>query len=91
MTNEVPRDDPRFGKRIGEGVRELERRLLVVTKEVHTATGAHAKLVCSWERWLKQAGPLETGWDCHSAKQEFERIVVGLNRKHGVNARLPWS
>lgn len=38
----------------GPAVRELEQRVLVVATEVHTESGAHAKVVESWARWARR-------------------------------------
>lgn len=40
----------------GDAVRELERRLLVRSAEVHTARGSHGKIVEDWTRWAAREG-----------------------------------
>lgn len=33
---------------------KLEARLLILTKQIHTETGAHAKVLLSWESWRRE-------------------------------------
>jgi len=90
-TDELPRADRPSGKRIGDAVRELERRLLVYSQEVHTPSGAHAKRLASWECWMQGVGFRPTEWSPEDAKREFERVIVALNARHGGTGRLPWT
>src|SRR6201999_1926913 len=41
----------RAAPRVADLARELERRLLVQAVEIHTSSGAHAKVLQSWPRW----------------------------------------
>jgi hypothetical protein len=41
-------------KDVPQAARELERRLLVHATEIHTATGAHAKVLETWPSWAKR-------------------------------------
>src|SRR5215471_17022476 len=38
-------------ERVADFARELERRLLVNATEIHTPSGAHAKVLQTWQRW----------------------------------------
>lgn len=40
----------------GAAVKELEGRLLVTTREVHTASGRHEMALESWQAWSRRAG-----------------------------------
>jgi len=75
--------------KIGEAARELERVLLVRGENVHTPSGKHAKVLESWERWLKRMGVREKT-ATKDAKQELEQIVEWLNRRYQARGRLPW-
>lgn len=75
---------------LGEGVRELERRLLVHAEEVHTESGAHAKILETWARWAGRADVPKPRVSLAAAKQELESLVGRINAKFGANARLPW-
>jgi len=72
-------------KNAGEIARELERRLLLHGESVHTESGAHAKVLETWERWAKraQAGrrlPLP------EAKRRLEEAVEASG-----GGDLPWT
>ena len=75
--------------KIGEAARELERVLLVRSENVHTPSGKHAKVLESWQRWLKRMGVREKT-AAKDAKREIEEIVESLNRRYQGRGRLPW-
>ena len=68
----------------GEAVRELERILLIYSEQVHTESGAHAKVLETWERWGGAAARLTP----ERGKRELERVLAELNRRFGGNGRL---
>jgi hypothetical protein len=72
----------------GDAVREIERRLLACSQEIHTDRGSHAKRVESWERWAARmdVSPLA---DVAEAKRVFERAVIDLGG-NGAQRALPW-
>lgn len=72
-------------KNAGELARELERRLLVHGESVHTESGAHAKVLETWERWAERSGagrPLPLP----DAKRRLEEVVAALG-----GGDLPWA
>jgi hypothetical protein len=69
----------------GPAVRELERRLLVLSREVHTDRGRHAKIVETWSRWAAREGV--TPMDAAEARAILERAAAAL----GPAASLPWN
>jgi hypothetical protein len=70
----------------GPAVHELERRLLVISREIHTDRGAHTKIAESWERWAKRMGVAP--WDdVDAARRELENAAATL----GPRATLPWQ
>ena len=74
-----------------EAARELERRLLVRSTEVHTKTGAHSKVLEAWDHWTRRAGiPVERKTPA-VGKKELETAVFDLNRRFGADAKLPWQ
>ena len=89
-TNDVPwsggpkKDSP------GEAARQLGRRLLVYSEEVHTETGAHAKQLERWERWAKRVGLAERKMTPERAKTKLEDVMDDLNERFQANGRLPW-
>lgn len=72
--------------------RTLMSRLLVFGDEVHTDTGAHVQRFESWEHWAWRTGfSIAVLPPPQTAKEEFERVLAGLNAKFSAAARLPWS
>jgi hypothetical protein len=79
------------GSRPGPDViRDLERRLLVASEEIHTGSGRHAKVLRSWDAWAEDAG-LGALPDPPAARATFERssrrtlVDAGLRR-----SPFPW-
>lgn len=77
-------------KRIPDAARELERRLLVHASEVHTPSGAHAKALQTWTRWLAETHPNFEIPSETSGRQQLEQVLERINRACGASARLPW-
>jgi hypothetical protein len=73
-----------FPRKIGDVARELERRLLVHSYEVHTDSGRHAKVLEDWPVLTQRLGlgPLP----------EPDAARAALERAPGASgARLPWQ
>ena len=69
---------------------ELEQRLLVHSRQVHTASGAHERILSIWHHWAgENSVSLDTG--VAAAKERFEAIVNGLRTEFGGKAVLPWG
>ncbi len=74
----------------GEAARELEKKLLIHSVQFHTETGAHAKLLESWETWAERIDfPIGTMLP-EKAMQNLEDKVRKLNEQFEAKARLPW-
>lgn len=74
----------------GEAARELEKKLLLHSGQFHTETGAHAKLLESWEAWAKRLGFQVPTMVLEKATQKMEERVRKLNHQFEAKARLPW-
>jgi len=74
----------------GDTARELERKLLVHAAEIHTDSGAHAKLLESWEHWARRISFTSTFISVDDAKKKMEARLVRLNEQYNATARLPW-
>ena len=74
----------------GEAVRELERRLLAKTRQVHTERGSHAKVVERWDRWARRVGaaPLK---DFAAARRTLEAAADALASPRDARSTLPWA
>ena len=70
----------------GRAVHELERRLLVMSREVHTDRGAHAKIIESWRYWAKRTR-VNAMDDVSTARRALETAAAALGRR----AKLPWQ
>ena len=78
-------------KELNESVRILERRLLIHSQQVHTESGAHAKVLESWETWAASA-KLKTGEiSLAKAKNSLEQRVQELNERFDGQVKLPWQ
>jgi len=75
---------------IGDCVRELEKRLLVHSEEIHTTKGSHAKIIHSWTHLANEATTPIAPVNVERAKEKFETIVGQLNQEHDSHGRLPW-
>ena len=69
---------------------ELEWRLLVHTKSVHTEAGSHAKAVESWRHWHGRVGLLEPILEVGRARKLLEDRAAALSGASKGSARLPW-
>ena len=74
----------------GEAARELEKKLLIHAGQFHTESGAHAKLLESWEAWAERVGFKGEKISTNEAKEKIEQRVRKLNKQFEAKARLPW-
>jgi len=89
---EVRTDARTLPKRgIPGAARELEKRLLVQSEEVHTERGTHAKILRSWGNWSRGVGFTRKLPSVEESKREFERLLQSLNDTYDADRRLPWS
>jgi hypothetical protein len=79
------------GIKLGDVTRELEQRLLVHTEQIHTESGAHAKIVETWSSWADRVGMKDRTVEPEAAKRSLQERVEQLNRKFRAKARLPWQ
>ena len=78
-------------KELSESVRILERRLLVHSRQVHTESGAHAKVLESWQSWAASAKFKAGEISVAKAKKSFEQRVHELNERFDGKVTLPWQ
>jgi hypothetical protein len=72
-------------------VRELERRLLIHTDEVHTESGAHRKALETWATFKRREGVDGRVPSVSDAQRTFEAIVAGWPEPRGRAPLLPWQ
>ena len=81
--------DKSFGVKPGDIARELESRLLLHSQQVHTSSGAHAKLLETWNAWANRIGYKVRAKDSAAARLYLEQRVMSI--ENGNSATLPWS
>ncbi len=79
-----------FGPKPGETARELELRILIHAEQVHTDSGAHAKVLETWDAWAKRAGFRGRSKSPSAARHFLEQQLVEINKNHHGRGRLPW-
>ncbi|MFY9716962.1 MAG: hypothetical protein WAK40_03385 [Thermoplasmata archaeon] len=72
-------------------VRGLERRLLVLTRSVHTSGGAHALTVESWADWGARTRTPAFRGSLASAERTIEDSVRRLTPTADPRRQLPWG
>jgi hypothetical protein len=90
-TGDIPHTGGPKSESPGEAARELERRLLVHSQEIHTSGGAHAKRLETWDRWANRVGFRAQELTAERAKETIEEVLARLNRQFGARGRLPWN
>ena len=78
------------GRKVSDSSRALERVLLVHGEEVHTASGAHAKRLETWTRWVEATKFADALPSVAEAKITIEASLASLNKRWGGRGRLPW-
>ena len=75
----------------GDAARELEKKLLIVASQIHTESGAHAKVLETWEHWAERVGGKLKKTSATRAMKSFEERLESLNMEFGAKAKLPWT
>lgn len=80
-----------FGTKPGDVARDLEKRLLICAEQFHTDSGAHAKLLETWETWARRVGFRAAPLLPTTAKRRIELRLEELNVEFGGDGKLPWQ
>jgi hypothetical protein len=72
-------------------LRDLERRLLVLTRSVHTDTGAHALEAESWDGWAARVRSGRSSGSVVSAQHTLETAARRLRPEGGRRRDFPWQ
>jgi hypothetical protein len=75
----------------GAVARELEKKLLIHGEQFHSASGAHAKLLETWEHWAKRKGFEASVITAEQAKTTIEEGLRKLNKQFQAAATAPWQ
>lgn len=80
----------RVKMKVGDAARGLEKRLLIVGTQFHSESGAHAKLLETWEHWAQRINFKAPPVSVERAKRNLELILDNLNEEFDAAATLPW-
>ena len=75
----------------GEAARELEKTLLVSSEQIHTESGAHAKVIETWGHWAVRRGFKAPDLSPAESRQSLEARLATLNEQFRAAAKLPWQ
>ena len=87
QTNKLGKE---FGPKPGETVRELESRLLVHANQIHTESGAHAKVVETWDVWAGRVNFRARPKSPAAARRFLEQRLAEIDAEFGGVDRFPW-
>ncbi len=90
-TDELSKRRTIGSKVLQDAARDLERRLLVHGDEVHTESGAHAKILESWDRWSRKMKLEKSRISAEEAKHKFDEILRSLNSQFRADGQLRWN
>ena len=79
-----------FGPKPAEPARELESRLLLHANQIHTESGAHAKVLETWPMWAKRAGFRAKANSPAASRRFLEQRLAELHENFGGTSKLPW-
>jgi len=79
-----------FGPKPAETTRELEARLLLHANQIHTESGAHAKVIETWLAWAERAGFRARATSPVTARRFLEQRLNDLHQTFGGTSKLPW-
>lgn len=77
--------------KLGDVARELEKRLLVVGTQFHSASGAHEKRLETWEHWAQRVKFVPASVSVAMAKTNLEDRLQALNLEFNAKAKFPWQ
>jgi hypothetical protein len=75
----------------GPPSKELEKRLLVASREVHTQSGAHATELVDWSVFARERKIRIGKLGAERARYQIEAAVSEIERESGGRAKLPWT
>ena len=78
-------------RRSGDVTRELEQRLLVHSDQIHTETGAHAKVIETWDHWATRIKFRPKKKSVASARDFLESRLEQINQQFSGHGKLPWQ
>jgi hypothetical protein len=90
-TDEIPQPKSQTRKNlIGNTARELERKLLIRSAQIHTDSGAHAKILETWNHWCQAINFAPSAIDPDEARRTMDQRLRKMNEKYGGQGFFPW-
>jgi hypothetical protein len=83
----VARDGPRPTRESSE----LEKRLLIHTRQIHTEAGSHARVLETWQGWAAEVGIRRKVPTPAEGRRDLESALALLNEHFGGRGTLPWQ
>lgn len=81
------RSDPKPGI----AARELESCMLIHSSQIHTQSGAHAKILETWDHWAKSVDFRGRAKNASAARRFLVERVESIVAEHdGTTVRFPW-
>jgi hypothetical protein len=80
-----------FGPKPGETVRELEMRLLLHAQQIHTPSGAHAKVIETWDVWAERMNFHARPKSPAAARRFLEQRLAEMPAQFRSYPRFPWT
>jgi len=90
-SDHLPPDFPTGSQPFRSALRDLEQRLLVLTRSVHTSSGAHALEAESWAAWSVNARPARFLGSVASAQLAIEDAARRLSAGIDPRRLFPWG
>ena len=87
LTNKLGKE---FGPKPADTARELESRLLLHASQIHTESGAHAKVIETWPSWADRAGFGGRASSPTTARHFLEQRLAEMNEEFGGKGKVPW-
>ena len=86
----VPQALARKPKELSKAVRALEGRLLVHSDSLHTESGAHVKVLCTWPQWCAKHSLHIPVLALADAKSALDEALTVLCQGSAQKAKVPW-
>ena len=77
----------KFGAKPADAARELELRLLIHAEQKHSESGAHTKVLETWDTWAERAGFRARPLSAPASRRFLEQRLAQIN---GYGS-LPWT
>ena len=88
--DQLPVPEEEWSRKPGDVARDLERRLLLHGRQIHTERGMHTKCLATWEHWMEHRSFTPPDITIAAARGELDAHLLRLNEESGGKGRLAW-